>query len=313
MGDIHVVFGAGAVGRAVIDALVERGLPVRAVCRTPSGLPEGVEAVHGDAADLAFAAEAATDAAAVYQCLSPPYARWAELFPPLQRSVVAAAQSAGARYVSFENVYMYGDTHGRPMTEETPHAPTSRKGHVRAAMAGELKRLSDAGDVALATARASDYFGPLALEQSPLGARVIGRALAGKPAQVVGDPDQPHSYTYLPDIGHALATLGTDERAVREVWHVPTAPARTTRDLIAMIAAELGRDIKVSVAPKLMLRALGLFNPDASELIEMLYEFEQPFILDSSKFEKTFGMSATPFEQSIPATVAWWRAHAGQG
>jgi nucleoside-diphosphate-sugar epimerase len=312
MGNVHVVFGTGAVGRAVIDALIERGLPMRAVCRRPSGLPEGVEAAAGDAADPAFAAAAARDAATVYQCLSPPYHRWGDLFPPLQRSVVAAARGAGARYVSFENVYIYGDTHGAPMTEEAPHAPHTRKGQLRAAMADELQRLSDAGDLAVATARASDYFGPNAYEQSPLGTRVIGRALAGKSAQVVGDPDQPHSYTYLPDVGSALVTLGTDARALGEVWHVPNAPARTTRDLIAMIAAESGHDIKVSPTPKLLLQALGLFNPTVRELIEMLYEFEQPFIVDGSTFEKTFGMSATPFEQSIPATVAWWRGVAGR-
>ncbi len=313
MGDIHVVFGTGSVGRALIDALAGRGLPVRAVSRSPAvGLPDGVEHATGDAADPAFAIAAASDAVAVYQCLNPPYHRWGELFPPLQRSIVAAAQGASARYVSFENIYMYGDTRGAPMTEQAPHVPHTRKGRLRAAMADELKRLSDAGDLALVTARASDYFGPRARDQSPLGARVIGRALAGQSAQVVGDPDQPHSYTYLPDIGAALATLGTDERALGQVWHVPNAPPRTTRQLIAMIAEAIGADIKVSAAPKLFLRLLGLFNPDAGELVEMLYEFEQPFIVDSSKFEDAFGINPTPFEESIPATVAWWRSAATQ-
>lgn len=314
MGDIHVVFGTGAVGRAVIDALAGRGLPVRAVSRSQAtGLPDGVDHAAGDASDAAFAADAARDAVTVYQCLNPPYARWAELFPPLQSAAVAAAQAAGARYVSFENVYMYGDTHGVPMTEDTPHAPRTRKGTLRAAMAEQLKRLSDAGDLRLVAARASDYFGAYAREQSPLGTRVIGRAVDGKSAQVVGDPDQPHSYTYLPDIGAALATLGSDERALGQVWHVPTAGARTTRQLIDMIAKEIGHDIKVSAAPKLLMRALGLFNPDLNELIEMLYEFEQPFVVDSSRFETTFGVSPTPFERSIPATVAWWRSAARRG
>ncbi len=311
IGDVHVVFGTGAIGRALIDALVARDLPVRAVCRRPSNLPEGVKTVAGDAADAAFATAAAADAAAVYQCMNPPYHRWSDLFPPLQRSVAAAAQSAGARYISFENVYMYGDTHGAPITEDLPHAATTRKGRLRSAMAAELKALADAGDLALATARASDYFGPRAREQSPLGTRVIGRGLDGKPAQVVGDPDQPHSYTYIPDAGRVLATLGTDDRALGKVWHVPNAPAQTTRELVAMIAAALGRDVRLAPTPKLILRLLGLFNPAVAELDEMLYEFEEPFVVDGTRFETTFGMGATPFEQSIPATVAWWRAEAG--
>ncbi len=312
MGDVHVVFGTGPVGRALIDALVERDLPVRAVCRAPSNIPDGVQTAAGDAADRTFAAAATSDAAAVYQCLSPPYHRWGDLFPPLQRALVAAAQAAGARYVSFENLYMYGDTHGAPIAEDMAAAPTTRKGKVRAAMAAELKTMADAGDLAVATARASDYFGPRAREQSPLGTRVIGRALEGKPAQVVGDPDQPHSYTYLADTGRVLATLGTDDRAVGQVWHVPNAPARTTRALIAMIADEIGHEIKVAPTPKFILQVLGLINPPAGELIEMLYEFEQPFLVDGGKFETTFGTGATPLAQSIPATVAWWRSQTGR-
>jgi len=306
---VHAVFGAGTIGRAVVDELTVRRLPVRIVARgRVPGLPDDVEQAVGDAADGAFCSEAAVGAMAVYQCMNPPYAHWAELFPPLQRSVVAAARAAGARYVSFENVYMYGDTKGAPITEDLPHAAHTRKGRVRAAMAEELRRLSSAGDLAIASARGSDYFGPRATGQSPLGSRVIGRALAGKSVQVIGDPDQPHSYTYTPDAARVLTTLATDDRAVGEVWHVPNAPARTTRELITMIGTELGRTLKTQSAPKILLRGMGLLNPDVAELLEMLYEFEQPFIVDGSKFERVFGIGPTPFEESIPATVAWWRA-----
>ena len=154
MTDVHVVFGAGTIGRALIDELLTRGLSVRAIVRSrAAGLPDAVDQAVGDASDMAFAAEAASGSAAVYQCMNPPYHRWAELFPPLQRSVVGGARAAGARYVSFENVYMYGDTGGAPITEDLPHAADTRKGKVRAAMADELRRLSDTGDLAVATAR----------------------------------------------------------------------------------------------------------------------------------------------------------------
>ncbi len=314
MTDLHVVFGAGTIGRTLVDALVARGLAVRVVSRSGSAdLPRGIEQARGDAADPAFAKAAAKGAAAVYQCLNPPYSRWTDLFPPLQASVVAAAQAAGARYVSFENLYMVGDTHGAPITEDLPFAPHTRKGRVRAAMAEDLARRAAAGDLRLATARASDYFGPRATSQSPLGERVIGRALAGKSAQVIGDPDQPHSYTYAPDAAAVLATLGTDDRALGEVWHVPNAPARTTRQLVAMIADALGREVRLQPAPRWLLRLLGLFNPDVRELDEMLYEFTQPFVVDGSKFTTTFGIGATPLEEAIAATVAWWRARPPTG
>jgi nucleoside-diphosphate-sugar epimerase len=312
MRSLHVVFGTGTIGRALIDELILRGLQVRSVSRSPSaGLPDGVKQTVGDASDPAFAIGAAKDSAAVYQCMNPPYHKWTELFPPLQRAVLAGAKAAGARYVSFENVYMYGDTKGVPITERLANAAHTRKGKVRAAMAEELALLASKGELEVVTARASDYFGPRATDQSPLGDRVIGNALKGKPAQVIGNPDQPHSYTYAPDAARTLATLGTHDRAVGQVWHVPNAPAKTTREMIAMIGRALGRNIKVQPAPRLILKLMGLFNPTIRELDEMLYEFEQPFIVDGSKFERTFGISATPFEASIPATVAWWRAAAG--
>lgn len=306
----HVVFGTGAIGLALIDELVSTGRPTRAVNRSGrAALPSGVDVIGDDASDPAFATEAAAGADAVYQCLNPPYDRWTELFPRLQDAVVAAARSAGARYVSFENVYMYGDTRGAPMTEATPSDPHTRKGAVRAAMADQLRRLHEAGDLEVTTARASDYFGPRATTQSPFGDRVIGAALAGRPAQVIGDPDQRHSYTYAPDAARTLAALGTRDDVVGEIWHVPNAPARTTRQIIAMIADELGSPIKVRVAPRPLLRLMGLFNPTIRELPEMLYEFTQPFIVDGTKARERLGLTATPLDEAVRETVAWFRDH----
>ena len=41
----------------------------------------------------------------------------------------------------------------------------------------------------------------------------------------------------------------------------------------------------------------------------MMYEFEQPFIVDSSAFEQNFGMKATPLREAIRETVAWYQTH----
>lgn len=311
MSKLHVVFGAGPVGLATVTELVARDLPVRVVNRSgAAAVPPGVEVVAADASDPAAAAAATDGAETVYQCLNPAYHRWAEDFPPLQTAVVGACRTHGARLVSFENVYLYGDTGGEPMTEETPARPHTRKGQVRHAMAEELRSLFEAGDLDVRTARASDYFGPGGLEQSPLGALVIGRALAGKKAQVVGDPDQPHSYTFVPDAGRTLAELGTRDDVSGEVFHVPNAPARSTREIVGMVGAQLGTEVEVSTAPRLVLRAMGLFNPSVREVIEMLYEFEQPFVVDSSKAQHRLGLSPTPLDDALHTTIAWFRERA---
>jgi nucleoside-diphosphate-sugar epimerase len=305
----HVIFGAGPVGLALVDELVEREYQVRVVNRSGKAqVPTQVEQVAGDASDSDSTINAASGAAVVYQVLNPPYHRWPEEFPGLQESVVAAARVAGARYVSLENLYVYGDTHGQPIDETTPMEPHTRKGKVRLEMAETLATLSDSGDLELATARASNYFGPRATWQSPLGERVLGRVLAGKTAQVLGDPDTKHSFTYLKDLSRVLATLGTDDRALGEVWHVPNAPAQTTNEVIAMIGDELGQEIKVSAAPEPILKLMGLFNPTLREVNEMLYEFKSNFVADGEKFSKLFGMKATPLDQAIAQTVAWWKS-----
>jgi nucleoside-diphosphate-sugar epimerase len=308
MPDVHVVFGTGPVGLALVDALVAQALPVRAVNRSGRAhVPSGVEVMAGDVSSPEYATKAAAHAAVVYQCMSPLYERWADLFPPLQDAVIRAARQVGARYVSFENTYMYGDTAGAPMTETTPLAAQTRKGRVRLAMARQLSELSDAGKLAVATARASDYFGPRGTTQSPLGDLVTGAAIRGKPARVLGDPDQLHSYTYLPDAARTLVALGTRDDVLGEVFHIPNAPAQTTRQLIHTISLELGSQIKVSVAPRLLLRLMGLFNPTIGEVDEMLYEFNQPFIVDSTKAETRLGIEPTPVAEAIAATVSWFR------
>ena len=305
---LHVVFGAGQVGRALAAHLAGRGLPVRAVSRSwPSEPVLGVERRAADASDFTAAADAAQGASVVYQCLNAPYTDWPERFPPLQRGVIAAAEHNGALLVSLENLYGYGPTGGMAMTEDLPLAPTTVKGRTRAAMTQELLAAAGAGRVRIAIGRASDFFGPGAIESS-LGERVFGNAVAGKRAYFIGNPDLPHTYSFVPDIATGLATLGTDERAVGGVWHLPGPETVTTRQLLELVADDVGHPVGVRSLPKLAVRALGLFSPTIRELVELSYEFAQPFVLDTTKYQSTFGTEATPLATAIAATVAWYRS-----
>jgi nucleoside-diphosphate-sugar epimerase len=307
-GELHVVFGTGAVGMSVMDELVQRGRRrVRMVNRSGRvSVPEGVEVVGGDATDETFAREASEGASVVYFALNPPYDKWPELFPLLQAGVLEGAASAGAKLIAMENLYMYGPTDGRPLTEDLPHAPNTRKGTVRARMSEELMEAHSSGKVRVAIGRASDFFGPRVLA-SAAGEQVFGRAVEGKSAQLAGDPDQPHTYTYAPDIGKGLVVLAEREEALGQAWHLPSPETLTTRQFVEMIFEEVGKPARIQVAPKILLRAIGLFNPGIRETIEMLYEFEEPFVVDDSKFEQAFGKHATPLEEAIRETVQWYR------
>ena len=304
---LHVIFGTGPVGQAVMTELLAKGKRVRVVNRSGKAhVPAGVEVLAGDASDARVAVTLAKDAEVVYNCTNVPYTRWPELFPPLQQGIVAGVKAAGARLVAMENVYMYGSTGGKPLTEDLPYAATTRKGRTRARMAEELLAAHKRGDIRVAIGRASDFFGPGVLD-SALGERIFVPALMGRAAQVIGNPDLPHSYTYVPDIGKALVILGERDEALGQAWHIPSPPAGTTRTIVELIAQESGRQPRLQVLPSLLLQTLGLFNPTMREVAEMRYEFEEAFILDASRFEQAFGMHATPLRAAIQATLEWFR------
>ena len=306
----HVVFGAGQVGRALTARLAGLGLPVRVVSRRrPVDLVDGVDWRGADATDPEAATDATKGATVIYQCLNAPYTKWAEQFPPLQRGVLAAAERNGALLVSLENLYGYGPTHGKPMTEDLPLAATTVKGRTRAAMTEELLAARDAGRVHISIGRASDFFGA-GVTESTLGERVFANAVAGRRADFIGNPDLAHTYSYVPDIAAGLATLGTDESAVDAVWHLPGPETVTTRQVLDLVAAEVGHPVGLRSVPKLAVRALGLFNPMMRALVEMAYEFEEAFVLDTTKYETTFGVAGTALPTAITATVAWYQSKA---
>ena len=305
--DLHVVFGTGQVGRVLAARLGEMGLVVRALSlHRPSTLLGGVEWRAVDATDQQAAVAAATGASVIYQCLNAPYTKWPQLFPPLQRGVLAAAEQNDALLVSLENVYGYGPTGGAAMTEDLPLLASTVKGRTRAAMTAELLAAAAANRVRIAIGRAADFYGPGVIE-STLGKQVFAKAVGGKRADFIGNPNLPHTYSYVGDIAAGLATLGTDERAVGQIWHLPGPETVSTRTLVQLVAAEIGHPVGIRTVPHLLVRALGLVSPMMRGLAEMSYEFDEPFILDTTKFRTTFGGEGTPLTTAIAETVAWYR------
>ncbi len=306
--ELHVVLGTGAVGKATARALINMGKQVRMINRSGKAaeMPAGVEVIKGDVYNAANVRELTTGATSVYQAAQPLYHEWAEKFPPLQAAVVEGVSASAARLVVMENVYMYGDPDGRPMTEDFPHAAHTKKGKVRAAMTEALTTAHNSGRLKVARGRASDFVGP----EYYIGAdQLVYPAIEGKTSNAIGNADLPHSFTYVPDVGKALAILGTHDEAFGQIWHIPSFAPLTQRQLAALIYKEAGNDLKVRAGGRLILSIMGLFNPSVRELVEMIYEFDKPFILDSSKFERTFGMTATPIDQAVRETVAYFKAH----
>jgi nucleoside-diphosphate-sugar epimerase len=308
----HVIFGTGAIGRMIAEELVQRGEPVRMVNRSGrmDEPPAGVEVRAADLYNPATVRELTRGAKVVYQSAQPSYNKWPEKFPPLQKSIIDGLTGSGAKLIIVENLYMYGPTNGTPMTEDMPHSARTRKGKTRSEMSQAALAAHREGKVKVAIGRGSDFFGPWGLEQTTMGSRVFYPLFKGKPAQVIGRLDQPRTHTYLPDFGKALVILGERSEADGQAWHVPNDMPRITQgEMVRMFAEEAGLDPKMRGMGRLMMWIGGFFIPEPRETLEMMYEFEQPFIVDSSKFEKTFTMKATPMREAIRETVAWYRSH----
>ena len=160
-----------------------------------------------------------------------------------------------------------------------------------------------AGRVEAAAVRASDFYGP-GVTLSALGERSVGRIARGKAAQIVGDPDQPHSFTYVPDIARALITVAGADDAMGQAWNVPNAPDRTVREILQMFADALGTSLAIQSMPGFVMSVVGVFNGNVREMKEMLYQWERPFHVDSSKFAERFWGDATSFADGVAATVA---------
>jgi nucleoside-diphosphate-sugar epimerase len=304
----HVVIGAGPVGTSVARQLAEKGDHVVVVVRTRMPEPVlGVDVVPADASDAAALTDIAQGAAVIYNCANPKYHQWHRDWPPLLNSMLQAAEKTGAVLASTSNLYVYG----RPtaaMRESDPMAFLNDKGQIRADMWRQMLDAHDAGRVRVTEVRGSDYFGP-GVVSSSMGLRTWQAVLAGKAANLIGKPDVAHSWTYTPDVATALITAASDERGLGKAWHVPTNAPLTQRELLNAFAEAAGAPApKMRMASKLMLQAIGLFNKELAEMPKVLYQFENPFIIDSSAFTATFGIQATPFAEALAATAAWAKA-----
>lgn len=303
----HVILGSGAVGRAVVAALGARGIDALVVTRSGT-VVDGARAEACDVLDTERLAGLCAGADAVYQACQPEYHRWPEEFPAMQASVMEASARSGAVLVAVENLYGYGHVKG-PLVETLPLDATTRKGRARAGLWRDLEAAHAAGRLKATAGRASDFFGPYA-GASQVGERFFGPLLAGGKAEVFGRPEALHSYTYVVDFGEALVRLALDDRSLGKAWHVPNAPAVTNGEFLARAARAAGTEPRSVRRTAMQLRMAGFFIKPAREVIEMLYEFEEDFVVDHSAYAEVFGDHATPLDESVAASVEWWRRHA---
>lgn len=223
---------------------------------------------------------------------------WQAEWPRVMRNAIDACKQHDASLVFFDNVYAYGRVDG-VMTEDTPFNPISKKGEVRAKIAMMLLDEMRSGNLQAMIVRSADFYGPGAVQSFP-HATVFARLKAGKTPQWIGNPDTVHTFTFTPDAGQAVAVLARSTEAYGQTWHLPTTKEPLTGTDFVRLACELaGQPFKLQVAPRWMLKLMGIFMPVLRENEEMMYQFEYDYRFDSSKIESAFGLQPTSYRQGI--------------
>ena len=300
---LHVIVGKGPVGTTTAELLAAQGHRVRVLSRSGGVSTDAVEHRRVDAADAAALSAAAAGAAALYNAVNPAYHRWTTDWPPVAAALLTAAERSGAVLVTMANLYVYGRPTG-PMTPDSPLAATDTKGRVRVAMWRDALAAHEAGRIRMTEARAGDFVGPqVPAAQSHL-VRQLPALRRGRRAWVVGDPDAPRSWSYLPDVAATLAVLGTDERALGRAWHVPSNPPRSQRQALGDLSRAMGRaPAPVSGLPWPVLTAMGWVSPMMREVVDVRHQFDQEYVLDATATTQTFGLTPTPWDEVVAATA----------
>lgn len=298
---VHVIIGRGATATAAALLLAESGDEVRMVSRTGGGpeLPQ-ITRIALDAGEATALAEVAAGASTIINAAMPAYHTWPQTVPPLFGAILSTAERTGATYVMLGNLYGYGPVDG-PLTEDHPLAATGPKGEVRARMWLDAKAAHDAGRVRATEVRAGQFLGPGAF--SIFNAVVLPKVLTGRLAVVPAALDTPHSFTSIDDAARALVTVARDDRALGQAWHAPVlvSSVRATATRLAELAGAPAPQLEEMTDRELTL--LGTTAPLWDELWETHHMSHRPFVVDAYRIESAFGLTATPLDDVLAATL----------
>ncbi len=304
--DMQTILGSGGtIGTPLAMELMNYTDKIRLVSRNPKRINATDELYPIDVNDLSQIDKAIAGSEVVYVVIGFEYklSVWQTIWPVFLQEVIKACKKYKARLVFFDNVYMYEKSAIPFMTETSPvHAP-SKKGKVRQQLHEMIMNEVNNGSLTALIARSADFYGP-DNKNSALNMMVVDNFLKGKKAQAFGNIDKIHTYTYTPDAAIATALLGNTIDAYNQVWHVPTTKEKlTNRQWIQLIADQLKVEAKIQTIPVWMIKILGLFIPIMKEFPEMIYQYEEDYIFDSTKYEKRFGITATTPKDGISQLI----------
>jgi nucleoside-diphosphate-sugar epimerase len=302
-----ILGGGGAIGKALAKALRSYSQPLRIVSRTPEKVNADDEVFAADLTNEAAVDKAVAGADVVYLVAGLPYklSVWQAQWPQIMRNVISACKRHKAKLVFFDNIYLYDEKSVGHLTENAPVDPSSKKGKVRAAIAQLIMDEVRSGALTAMIVRAADFYGP-GIDTSVLQETVFKPFKKGKTAVWMGKRSKIHSFTYTPDAARATALLGNTADAYNQVWHLPTSDEkRTGNDWINLFAEKLHVRNKAMTISTPLVWVMGLFNPLMKEMVEMMYQNNQDYFFDSTKFKARFpDFKVTSYEDGVEEIIA---------
>ncbi len=298
-----ILGSGGAIGNELAKILPKYTDKIRLVSRNPKAVNSTDELFKADITDAAQVENAVRNSEVVYLTAGLQYniKVWQETWSKIMTNTINACEKNNCKLVFFDNVYSYGKVDGW-MKESTPLNPSSKKGEVRAKIAGQLMDEVKKGNLKALIARAADFYG--STQNSIPFVLIFEKLKKGKSAQLFASDSRKHTYTYTPDAARATALLGNTASAYNRVWHLPTdRNAMTGKQFVEAVAAAYIKKPKYMVLKKWMIELTGLFNPVIKEFVEMLYQYEYDYLFDSSDFESKF-FKATDYYSGIKQIVS---------
>jgi nucleoside-diphosphate-sugar epimerase len=302
----QTILGAnGTIGKLLAKELSQYTQNIRLVSRNPVKINESDELFSADLTDVNLVDKAIEGSAIVYLVVGFDYnlKTWQNNWPKLMKATIESCIKHQAKLVFFDNVYMYDKSAIPNLTENSPINPSSKKGLVRRDIAEMILKAVETGGINALIARAPDFYGP-GNQNSFLIQVVYNNLIKGKNANWFVNGNKKHSFIYTPDAAKATALLGNTPDSYNQVWHLPCDDhTLNAQEWVDLFNREMNTNKKLSVLPMFLIKILGIFIPFMREMPEMMYQYNQDYFFDSTKFKKRFSFTPTSYQKGVKQIV----------
>jgi len=308
-----VIAGTGPIGLSIMEELHRQSVSVIMVNRSgnaPEIIPDDIQIKACDIQDAAALATICDGCDFLIHAAGVPRTDWIEKLPPIMDGIIGAAEKTGTTVLYLDNLSAYGDNHGIPISEATPERPQNAFEQVRSDLVRSLRTAGKQGRVKFCIARCTDLYGPR-IKRQPLGLAVFGEIAASRPASMIGRLDMPHSYMYIKDMAKMIYLLMTHEESSGQLWHLPCPAPITQQQILDILRDVTNSRVKATTINSSGLGWKSMMKPELKELKDILYQFENPYILNFSRYATTFGERTTTHAQALFETLEWFRRQAG--